>query len=137
MKLSPHLSFNGDCEAALKFYETALGGEIAFLTTWGDTPMAKNVPADWAKKVIHATFVVGGQTLGAADAPPPHFKKAQGFAITLETDDPKEAERLFKALSEKAEIGMPLQETFWARKFGMLTDRFGIPWMINCGKPRG
>jgi PhnB protein len=135
MKLNPHLSFDGRCEEALRFYESCLGGKISFLMTYEKTPMAKMVPPEWAGKVIHATFTVGGQVIGAADAPPPHYRKPQGFAVTIDADDPAEAERVFRALAEKGEVTMPLQETFWARRFGMLTDGFGTPWMINCGKP--
>ena len=135
MKLSPHLSYDGRCEEALKFYEKCLGGKTAFLKTYADSPMAKMVPAEWGRKVIHATFMVGDQVIGAADAPPPHYQKPQGFAVTIDVDEPAEAERAVKALSEKGAVTMPLQETFWARRFGMVVDRFGIPWMINCGKP--
>jgi PhnB protein len=136
MKITPHLGFNGDCEEALKFYAKCLGGKIAFSMTYGETPMAGQAPADWAKKIIHATLAVGDQTFSAADAPPPHYRKPQGTTVTLDVATPAEAERLFAALSEKAEVQMPIQETFWAQRFAMLTDRFGTPWMINCGKPR-
>jgi PhnB protein len=135
IKINPHLSFDGRCEEALKFYETALGGRIAFMTTYEKTPAAGMAPKDWGGKVIHATFMVGDQAIGAADAPPPHYRKPQGFAVTIDVDEPAEAERVFKALSDKGAVTMPIQETFWARRFGMVTDRFGTPWMINCSKP--
>jgi PhnB protein len=135
MKVNPYLNFNGTCDEALTFYEKSLGGKTLMKMTWGDSPMAKDIPADWGKKVIHATFVLDGQEIGAADSPPGRYEKPQGFAVTLNIDDAAEAERAFKALSDGANVQMPIQETFWAQRFGMLVDRFGTPWMINCGKP--
>ncbi len=135
MKLNPYLTFNGQCEAALKFYERCLGGKIVMMMTYGESPMAGKLPPDWAKKIIHATFALGDQTLGAADAFPGHYQKPQGFSITLNVDTPAEADRIFKTLPEKGEVQMAVEETFWALRFGMCVDQFGIPWMINCGKP--
>jgi PhnB protein len=135
MKISPHLVFDGQCEAAFKFYEKCLGGKLEYVKTYAGTPMAEQVPAEFHNKVIHATFKLGDQTLMGADAAPPHFKKAQGFALTIEVKEPAEAERIFKALSENGQVQMPIQETFWAYRFGSFVDQFGIPWMINCGKP--
>ena len=135
MKLNPYLTFDGECADALKFYERCLGGNIELMMTYGESPMAKQVPPDWGKKIIHATFALAGSTLGAADAMPGHYQRPQGFFVTLNIDAPEEADRVFKALSEKGAVSMPVQETFWARRFGMFVDRFGTPWMINCGKP--
>ena len=134
MKINASLFFNGNCEEALKFYERSLGGKIAFQTTYGETPMAKETPKERHHKIIHARFVVGDNILMAADCPPDRFDEPKGFYITINLDKPEEAERIFAALSEKASVSMPLQETFWAHRFGMLTDQFGIPWMINCEK---
>ncbi len=134
MQVSPHLLFDGQCEAAFKFYEKCLGGKLEYVKTYAGTPMADQVPAEYRDKVIHATFKLGDQTLMGADAAPSHYKKPQGFGVTLEVKEPEEADRIFKALSEKAEVQMPMQETFWAHRFGSLVDQFGIPWMINCGK---
>ncbi|MFI5361571.1 MAG: VOC family protein [Elusimicrobiota bacterium] len=135
MKLNAYLSFDGRCEEALKFYETALGGKIVMTMTYGQSPMAAQLPPDWGQKILHATFALGDQTLGAADNPPGQYLKPQGLWLTLNVDDPAEADRRFKALAEKGAVSMPIQETFWARRFGMLVDRFGTPWMINCVKP--
>ena len=136
MRLNSHLNFNGDCEAAFKFYEKCLGGKITFMMPYQGSPAASAVPADWQHKILHATLTVGDQLLQGSDAPPPHFQKPQGFSLTLALNDPAEAERLFAALSENGTVRMPLQETFWASRFAMLVDRFGTPWMINCAKPR-
>lgn len=135
MRLNPYLSFNGQCEAAFQFYEKALGGKISMFMRFEDSPMAGQMPPGWGKKIIHVTLTVGDQTLQGSDAPPDRYQKPQGISVALNTTDVKEAERVFQALGEGAAVQMPLQETFWAQRFGMLTDRFGTPWMVNCGKP--
>lgn len=134
MKINPSLSFNGTCAAALKFYEKALGAKVAFKMTYGKSPMAKEMPKALHKHIMHARFTVGKNVLMAADCPPNRYAVPKGINITINVDKPKEAERIFAALSKKGTICMPIQETFWAQRFGMLTDQFGIPWMINCEK---
>ena len=133
MQLNSHLLFNGQCEAAFKFYEQSLGGKIETLMTHAGTPMEKHVPAEWRDKILHGTIRIGDQTLMGADAPPDRYQTPQGFSVALHMTDPADAERIYKALSENGTVKMPLQQTFWAVRFGMLVDRFGIPWMINCG----
>jgi PhnB protein len=135
MKVTPYLNFDGRCAEALKFYEKILGGRTLMKMTWGESPMGEKVTPHWKDKIIHATFQLDGQEIGAADSPEEYYEKPQGLSITLGFDSPEEAERVFKGLSENGEVSMPIQETFWARRFGMFTDQFGIPWMINCGKP--
>jgi PhnB protein len=132
MKLNPYLFFNGQCEAAFKFYEQCLGGKIVAMVRHAGTPAEKEVPANWRDKIIHARLVVGDEVLMGSDAPPDRFEAPKGFTVTLGIDDPAEAERVFNALAEKGTVRMPFQQTFWALRFGMLVDRFGIPWMINC-----
>jgi len=132
--ISPYLHFNGDCEAAFKFYEKCLGAKIEAMFPHEGTPAAEHVPPEWRRKIMHASLAVGGQFLMGSDAPPEHYQKPQGFSVTLGIEDVAEAERVFHALEEKGTVQMPLQETFWALRFGMLVDRFGIPWMVNCGK---
>jgi len=134
MKVAPYLNFDGRCAEALKFYEIHLGSKTQMKMTWGESPMSEKITPQWKDKIIHATFVLDGQELGAADSPPEYYERPQGLSITLGIDSPGEAERVFKALSENGEVSMPIQETFWARRFGMCVDQFGIPWMINCGK---
>jgi PhnB protein len=134
MKLNPYLTFNGTCEEAFKAYEKILGGEIVAMMPHEGTPAEGNVPAEWRKKIIHARLVTDGTLLMGSDAPPDRYKSMQGFAVTINIKEPTEAERVFNALAEGGTAIMPLTETFWAKKFGMVTDRFGTPWMINCEK---
>ncbi len=135
MQLNPYLNFDGQCEAAFKFYENALGGKIQFMMTYGDSPMGEKMSPEWRKKLIHATLKIGDLLVMGSDAPPEHYRKPQGTTISISVEEPTEAERIFKALVENGQVQMPMQETFWALRFGMLVDRFGIPWMVNCGKP--
>ncbi len=135
VKMNPYLSFNGHCEAALKFYERCLGGRIVGMFTYAGSPMATQVPPEWGKKIMHATFSLGDQTLGAADAPPGSYTSPQGIALTLHVDTSAEADRIFEMLAQQGAVQMPTQETFWARRFGMVTDQFGTPWLIQCDKP--
>ena len=136
MQLNPYLLFNGQCEAAFRFYERCLGGRIVAMMPHAGTPAEGQVPPEWRDKIIHARLVVGDQVLMGSDAPPDHFEKPQGFSVTLGIDNPVEAERFFNALAENGTVRMPIQQTFWAERFGMLVDRFGIPWMINCEKSK-
>ena len=132
MQLNPYLFFNGQCEAAFKFYEQCLGGKIEGMMTHAGTPAEEQVPTEWRDKILHARLIVGDQVLLASDAPPGRYEKPKGFFVHLQMKDPAEAERIFNALAEKGTIHMPMQQTFWAARFGMLADRFGIPWMVNC-----
>jgi PhnB protein len=135
MQLNPYLLFNGNCEAAFKFYEKCLGGKITAMMPHEGTPAGENVPPEWRKKILHARLVVGDKVLMASDAPPGRFEPAKGFSVSISVQDPAEAERLFHALSEMGTVQMPIQKTFWSARFGMFTDQFGIPWMINCEQP--
>lgn len=134
MQLNPYLFFDGNCEEAFQFYAQVLGGKINAMLPHEGTPAANGVPAEWGKKILHACMTVNGQMLMASDAPPGRQERPQGFSLSLMTKDPGEAERVFKALAENGQVRMPIQETFWAARFGMLVDRFGIPWMVNCEK---
>ena len=136
MKINPYLNFNGQCEAAFKFYEQCLGAKIVVMMTHAGTPMEAHVAPEWRDKILHAGLMVDDQLLMASDAPPDHYKAPQGFSVSLQVTDPAEAERIFHALAEGGKVQMPIQETFWAVRFGMATDQFGIPWMINCEKAR-
>ena len=135
MRINPYLSFKGDCEAAFKFYAECLGGKIGMMMTYAQSPMAEQTPANWRNKVMHARLEIDDQLLMGSDAPPERHAPMQGVMISISVAEPAAAERIFHALAEKGSVQMPIQETFWARRFGMLTDRFGVPWMINCEKP--
>jgi PhnB protein len=134
MQLNSYLNFNGQCEAAFKFYEQCLGGKIQMMMTHGESPLAEQVAAEWRDKIMHVTLAVGDSLLMGCDAPPQYYEKPQGFFVQMGIDDPDDAERLFQALSENGVVRMPLQQTFWAARFGMLVDQFGTPWMINCSQ---
>jgi PhnB protein len=135
MQLSPYLNFNGQCEAAFKFYERVLGGKIEAMITYAGTPAEEHAPPELRNKILHARLIVGGDALMGSDAPPDRYDAPKGFSVSLQIDDPADAERIFHALTENGIVQMPIQQTFWADRFGMLVDQFGIAWMVNCGKP--
>jgi PhnB protein len=132
VQLNPYLTFNGNCEAAFTFYQKVLGGKIDAMMTHEAAPPAMQGPPGWQKKIMHARLVIGERVLMGSDAPPDYYEPMKGFSVTLGIDTPAEAERVFNALAEKGTVRMPLEKTFWAERFGMLTDQFGTPWMINC-----
>jgi len=137
MKLQPQLSlvFNGQCEAAFRLYERSLGGTIAFMLTWAQSPQAAEAPPGWESKVYHATLKIGDTAIMGADYPADRFQPPQGFSIVLQMDDTAAAVRIFEALSVDGKITMPLQETFWTARFATWVDQFGISWSINCERP--
>jgi PhnB protein len=134
MQLNPYLLFNGNCEVAFKFYERVLGGKIVAMFPHEGTPAANQVRPEWRSKMIHARLVVGDKVLMGSDAPPDRYETMKGFSVSLGIEDPAEAERIFHALAENGTVRMPIQQTFWALRFGMLVDQFTTPWMINCEK---
>lgn len=134
MQINPYLHFNGQCEEAFKFYERCLGGKIAAMIPHAGTPAEQHVPPEWRNKIMHARLMVDNGVLMGSDVPPDQYLKPDGFSVTLQFNNPAEAERVFQAMAESGTVQMPIQETFWADRFGMLVDRFGIPWMLNCDK---
>jgi PhnB protein len=134
MKLNPYLTFDGKCKEAFKFYEKVLGGKILAMMTHADMPSDRPSAPDNRDMILHARMAIGDTLLMGSDAPAARLQKMQGFSVTLGIDNPAEAERVYNALAEGGSVQMPLAETFWAKKFGMVTDRFGTPWMINCEK---
>lgn len=136
MDLNPciNLSFDGHCEAAFRFYERCFNGKIAFMMTWADSPMAKDAPPEWGRKIVHATLDIGKFRLQGSDPAPGSYEAPQGFSINLHPSE-RDAERLFADLAEGGNVRMHLQKTFWAAAFGVVTDRFGITWAINCEGP--
>jgi PhnB protein len=132
MHLNPYLLFDGHCEAAFKFYAQVLKGKIESIFKHSEAPPEMKVAFDWKDKVMHARLVVGDQVLLGSDAPPSHYSKPQGFSVSYSLKDTAEGSRVFNELSQGGQIKMPFGKTFWSPGFGMLEDRFGIPWMINC-----
>jgi PhnB protein len=135
LQISPYLNFNGNCAEAMRFYAEVLRGKDLRVMTFRDSPTAEQMASSEKDMVIHARFRVGDFTIMGSDAPGGRYNKPQGHAVCISADTPEEAERVFKALSEGGDVGMPIAETFWAQRFGMVTDRFGTPWMVNCEKP--
>jgi PhnB protein len=136
MYLTPSVSltFNGTCEAAFQHYERLLGGKIEFVLTWGKSPMAEQVPPEWREKMLFARLTVGTLKIAAGDVLADAYVRPSGFQLMLSVENQAEGERLFHALAEQGNVRFPLQETFWASRYGQVTDRFGIPWEINCGR---
>ena len=132
MQLNPYLLFNGDCAEAFKFYEQTLGGGIETISKFAGSPAAEHVPPNWGDKVLHASMVIGDQHLMGSDAPPGQYQKPEGISVSISLNDPAKGEQIFNALAQGGKTTMPFQKTFWASGFGMCTDRFGIPWMVNC-----
>lgn len=131
MQVNPYLFYDGNCEAALRFYQKVLGAEIDVMLPY-DSGEGMPIPPGYEKKIMHAKISIDGEVIMAADAPPGHFKPAQGFSVSLQVEDPADAERRFKALAEGGSINMPFGKTFFSKGFGMCVDQFGIPWMVNC-----
>ena len=134
MQLNPYLFFNGNCEAAFKFYEQALGAKIEAMLPYEGSPAADQVPAESRKLILHAMLRIGDQALMASDATPADYETPRGFSVTLNVQDPAEAERIFSALSKSGKVTLPIGKTFWADRFGTVVDQFGIPWMVNCAQ---
>lgn len=132
MQMSPYLSFKGECEEAFTFYEQCLGGQLGAIFRYEGSPMADQVPADWQDKVMHGNLTVGNQPLMGADVVPEAYEAPKGFSISLQIKSIADAERIFHDLARDGKVVMPFEKTFWAARFGMVVDRFGIPWLINC-----
>jgi PhnB protein len=132
MQMSPYLSFKGECEAAFRLYERCLGGKLGAVFRYAGSPMAGDVPADWSDKVMHASLTVADQVLLGGDVAPDRYEEPKGFSLSLQLESTTEAERIFNELARDGSIVMPLEQTFWAARFGMVIDRFRIPWLINC-----
>ena len=132
MEVNPYLNFNGNCEEAFKFYEQHLGGTIETIHTFAGSPMESQFSPEWRNKVMHIRMKIGTSILMGSDGPGDRYQVPQGFAVSLNLKDPAEADRVYAALSADGQIHMAMQQTFWAKRFAMFTDKFGTPWMINC-----
>jgi PhnB protein len=135
MRFQPQLTFNGECEAAFNLYERCFGGTITSLVRYGEAPMAPQTAPALHDKIMHATLTVGDSRISGADVPAEAYKTPTGFEVLLNLDDAAQAERIFTMLADGGVVRAPMQQTFWALRFGMVVDRFGTPWTINCGTP--
>jgi PhnB protein len=137
--VQPYLFFGGRCDEALEFYGNALGAQVDFIMRYNECPEPMppgRIPPGFEKKVMHATFHIGGTTLMASDGCEASAK-FEGFSLSLSVPAEAEAKRAFDALATGGRVEMPLGKTFWSPCFGMLTDRFGIGWMVSVATPQG
>ena len=131
-----YLGFDGNCADAMRFYEKALGGKLEVLMSGADSPMAEQMPKEFAHRILHARLALpGGGLLYAGDTPTNvPYEGIKGVSIAVDYASVAEAEKVFNALAEGGQVTMPMQPAFWARRWGMLIDRFGTPWIVN-GEP--
>lgn len=134
MQIEPYLFFDGNCETALEFYQQCLGGKIVALHRYEGSPMEAQLPPEWKHKIMHATLEADGQRVMASDRMPGQpFAGYAGFSMSVNIPrDPARGEAVFQALSKGGLVTMPFAETFWGAHFGMLVDKFGLTWMVNC-----
>ena len=131
LQVTPYVTFKGNCRQAIDFYKAALGAEVLFSQKMGETPMPDIGPADY---IMHATLKIGESTLMMSDNPNPNAPTdTSSMGLALQARDPEQAKRLFDKLAEEGTGVMPLQKTYWAELFGMVTDKFGVRWLVNCG----
>ena len=128
--VQPYLFFDGRCEEALEFYRRTLGAEVSALMRFKESPDPAMCPPSAGDKVMHASFRIGETTLLASDGRCQGKPSFQGFSLSLTVANEAEADRLFTSLAEGGQVQMPLSKTFFSLRFGMVADRFGVPWMI-------
>jgi PhnB protein len=137
MKVQAYITFGGRCEEALAFYKKSIGAEVTGLMRWKESPQADmKGPPGWEEKVMNAAFRVGETQLMADDGMGDKTAEFKGMTLAIEVADDAEAQRVFTALGEGGKVTMPLAKTFWTSSFGMLTDKFGVPWMVNVAAPK-
>ena len=137
MNIHPYLVYNGNCEEAFKFYEAKLGGKIENTFRIGESPMAANTPKELHNNIMHVSMKLGSAIIMGSDACGQPWDGMKGFSLSISIDggDVAEAERIFAILADGGNVKMPIAQTFWALRFGMVVDKFGAPWMINCEDP--
>jgi PhnB protein len=137
MQINPYLIYNGNCEDAFNFYAKVFGTKLNDIHRYANSPMEGDVPAEFRNRVMHTSMNIANIVLMASDSPPEQgFAPMQGASLSISVDTAEEAERVFAALAEGGKVTMPIASTFWALRFGMLTDRYGIAWMVNCDLPQ-
>ena len=134
MKLNAYLSFDGTCEAAFEHYKSVLGGEIMARMFWREAPKTEGfaLPDGWEGKVMHSHLQVGEARIMGADSPPGHWRAPAGVSVLIAVPTVAETDRIFSGLADGGSVTMPIGQTFFSERFGMLVDRFGVPWMVIC-----
>lgn len=132
-EVNVHVAFGGNCREAMEFYAEVTSGTLEAVITYGETPAAVDVPKEMHDRVVHSSLNIRGRRLMGADMAGDCFQAPQGTQIHLEYDDAEQAEQVFRALSEDGAEIMPFEQTFWAYRFGITSDRFGVQWMISSG----
>ena len=135
MKMRTYLNYGGNCAEAFKFYEQHLGAKIGMMMTHGQMPDPSGVTPEWRKAILHAQITIGDTEIMASDVPPERFERMRSVYLALGVDSDEEAERIYKLLAEGGEIYMPMEETFFATRYGQLRDKFGTSWMILHERP--
>jgi PhnB protein len=135
MAFHPYLNFGGNCREAFTRYQEIFGGEL-FVMPMSDVPDSTEVPAEQGDLIAHAALAFDGHMLMASDDPSPDFQPPRSMYVNYSVTDPSEAERVFAALADGGRVEMPIEETFWALRFGICVDRFGTPWMVNAERPQ-
>lgn len=132
--VNPYIAFNGNCRDAIEFYKGALDAEVLFAQTMGESPMSDMGPAE---NIMHCTIKVGDSTIMMCDDPRPGASTdGSNISLAIGLNDPERAKQLFGNLARDGSVVMPLEKTFWAEAFGMVTDKFGVKWMVNCDAPK-
>jgi len=132
--VSPYIAFKGNCRGAIEFYKNALDAEVLFTQTVGESPGSGMGPAE---NIMHCTIKVGGSTIMMCDDPRPDAEAGAGnISLAIGLNDPERAKQIFANLSKDGAVVMPLEKTYWAEAFGMVIDKFGVKWMVNCDAPK-
>ena len=132
VKINPALMFSGGCRDAFRRYASLFSGEIVYLLTYAESPLALQVPTEWRDKVWFARLRAGGLDVTGGDVLPHDYESPRGFSMVLGLSNRDDADRIFAGLAEGGQVVMPLQATHWSPRYGVLRDPFGIRWEINC-----
>lgn len=132
MKLSFHLGFNGQCQEAFEYYAQHLGGTIGTVLQFKDSAAVACVPASWQNKIVHASMVIEGIELAGSDLLPEQYQKPSGFYLALGIDTEVRVKSIFAKMAEDGDVILPPQKTFWSPCYGIVVDRYGVPWKLNC-----
>lgn len=133
MRINPYLNFDGNCREAFTYYHQVLGGELEAMIDHSDMPM-EGIGPEWKDRILHARLSIDGQILMGSDTPPDSYSPPKSMYVSVQVDSIPDADRIFAGLADGGTVQMPLEEQPWAHRFGMVVDRFGIPWMVSYDK---